>query len=306
MNRTRLSILALVASGALLAGCSGGASSDGGGTGAAGANNQTFTFSGSAGPAKSIHVEFPQELLDAMGSEAGNILITAADLKAYELDSTKYCAVEVTNTLADGALEALSATDKVDYESMTAYDLFVGGYGAKSLYELFFKYAENPDEIFLSGAADELLTLPAGPERDQVLQDWRLDGFDVDGFKAEVQRIKDDLASEASNADPVATLMDRLQADPLSDLDEAAPAPGRYLSDDGTKIIDVTECALEPFTDDGYAVSGTNFPIKSADGGSVDNLGSVKYAVMKDGNVTITSSSISGYQQDSSGNWLSK
>ncbi len=40
--------LALVASGALLAGCSGGVSSDGSGTGAATKRRDTFTFSGSA------------------------------------------------------------------------------------------------------------------------------------------------------------------------------------------------------------------------------------------------------------------
>ncbi|WP_154653587.1 hypothetical protein [Actinotignum schaalii] len=196
----------------------------------------------------------------------------------------------------------------MDYESITAYELYIGGYGTISLFEMFAKYMNDPDGFFDSGTADKLLTLPAGPERDQLLQDWGLDGFGVDTFKTEVQWIKDSLASEASGADPAATLIERFgtYAKPLSELDESAPASGKYVSDDGTKVITVKECTLEPFTDDSSADSTSSFLIKNSDGSSIDAFASITYTVMKDGNVTITSLSITGYQQDSSGNWRSK
>jgi len=123
MSQRHLSFVALLAAGALLSGCSGGVSSPSDGASHSPDSNQTFTFSGTLGPVESIHVEFPKPLLDAMGADADNLLVTAVDLKAHKLDSAKYCAVDVTRTFAKGAVETLSAPKKVDYQSMS----LVGG-----------------------------------------------------------------------------------------------------------------------------------------------------------------------------------
>lgn len=106
MEQRHLSLIALLATGALLAGCSGGADPRDGGTSSdsdTSSTTQTFTFGGALGPVESIHVEFPELLLDSMGSDADNLLVTSLDLKAHALDSAKYCAVDVTRTFSKGA-----------------------------------------------------------------------------------------------------------------------------------------------------------------------------------------------------------
>ncbi len=114
MDKRRLSLIALLATGALLSACSGGTSSSSDGADHSADANQTFAFGGVLGPVETIHVELPKPLLDAMGADADNLLVTAVDLKAHKLDSAKYCAVDVTRTFADGALEKLSALEDVD------------------------------------------------------------------------------------------------------------------------------------------------------------------------------------------------
>lgn len=75
MEQRHLSLIALLATGALLAGCSGGADPRDGGTSSdsdTSSTTQTFAFGGALGPVESIHVEFPEPLLDSMGSDADN------------------------------------------------------------------------------------------------------------------------------------------------------------------------------------------------------------------------------------------
>ena len=130
MSQRHLSFVALLAAGALLSGCSGGVSSPSDGASHSPDSNQTFTFSGTLGPVESIHVEFPKPLLDAMGADADNLLVTAVDLKAHKLDSAKYCAVDVTRTFAKGAVETLSAPKKVDYQSISLLALWASSHEA--------------------------------------------------------------------------------------------------------------------------------------------------------------------------------
>lgn len=304
MNRTRLSILALVATGALLAGCSGGtsseggASSDGGGTGAANATNQTFTFSGTAGPAESIRAELPQELLDAMGSEADGVLITGADLKTHALDSSTYCAADITFTLSDGALDKLSTPVEVDPTTTDAY--------LERLDELttqLWPNGNSPRDTRVLLGETGVLEM-TGAEREETLRQIGMEGFDVDAYLAGKQRIIDEISEEIQNADPAANLLDRIDAKPLSEFNEASPESGLYLSEDATKGIQVVKCALNPQSEDQAATS--RFPRVSSDVDGIETFASFDYTVMKDGKITIIGSTIQDWQQDSSGNWLEK
>lgn len=89
MSQRHLSFIALLAAGALLSGCSGGVSSPSDGANHSPDSNQTFTFSGTLGPVDSIHVELPKPLLDAMGADADNLLVTAVELRGHVSNSCR-------------------------------------------------------------------------------------------------------------------------------------------------------------------------------------------------------------------------
>lgn len=308
MSQRHLSFIALLAAGALLSGCSGGVSSPSDGANHSPDSNQTFTFSGTLGPVDSIHVELPKPLLDAMGADADNLLVTAVDLKAHKLDSAKYCAVDVTRTFAKGAVETLSAPKKVDYQSMSLLDLWASSDEAGQRLDALLKDSGASMGVKELLATDRgfILKMPAGPDRDARLQDIGLEGFDVDAFNAGVQKLKDELSASTPKSDPTATLLKRENAKPLSELNEASPEPGRYMSDDASVITVVMQCAVKPFSDSSRDTDFSSFWMSKSDSFSPESFASFRFTVMKDGKITITDSGVDGYQQDSSGNWLKK
>jgi lipoprotein len=308
MSQRHLSFVALLAAGALLSGCSGGVSSPSDGANHSPDSNQTFTFSGTLGPVESIHVEFPKPLLDAMGADADNLLVTAVDLKAHKLDSAKYCAVDVTRTFAKGAVETLSAPKKVDYQSMSLLDLWASSDEAGQRLDALLKDSGASMSVKELLATDRgfILKMPAGPDRDARLQDIGLEGFDVDAFNAGVQKLKDELSASTPKNDPTATLLKREGAKPLSELNEASPEPGKYMSDDASVITDVMKCALEPFADSTSDTAVETMRITKTGSSSPEDFAYLRFTIMKDGKITITDSNVLGFQQDSSGNWLKK
>lgn len=297
-HRSNLALITLVASGALLAGCSGGASSEGGAADTADRGGQTYAFSGSAGPATSIRAELPQELLQAMGSGAEEVLITGADLKAHALDSSTYCAADIAFTLSDGALDKLSTPVEVD---PTTTDAYLERLDALTT-QLWPSSSSPRDTRVLLGETGVLEM--TGAEREQTLREIGMEGFDVDAYLAGKQRIIDEISEEIQNADPVANLLDRIDAKPLSEFNEASPEYGLYLSEDATKGVQVVECALNPQSEEEAATS--RFPRVSSDVDGIETFASFDYTVMKDGKITIIGSTIQDWQQDSSGNWLEK
>lgn len=308
MSQRHLSFVALLAAGALLSGCSGGVSSPSDGANHSPDSNQTFTFSGTLGPVESIHVEFPKPLLDAMGADADNLLVTAVDLKAHKLDSAKYCAVDVTRTFAKGAVENLSAPKKVDYQSMSLLDLWASSDEAGQRLDALLKDSGASMSVKELLATDRgfILKMPAGPDRDAQLRDLGLEGFDVDAFNAGVQKLKDELSASTPKNDPTATLLKREGAKPLSELNEASPEPGKYMSDDASVITDVMKCALEPFADSTSDTGVETVRIMKTGSSSPEDFAYLRFTIMKDGKITITDSNVLGFQQDSSGNWLKK
>lgn len=270
-------------------------------------SNQTFTFSGTLGPVESIHVEFPKPLLDAMGADADNLLATAVDLKAHKLDSAKYCAVDVTRTFAKGAVETLSAPKKVDYQSMSLLDLWASSDEAGQRLDALAK--DSGASMSIKELASEMgfiFKMRAGPDRDARLQEIGLEGFDVDAFNAGFQKLKDELSASTPKSDPTATLLEREGAKPLSELNEASPEPGRYMSDDASVITDVMKCAVEPFADSTSYTGVETVRITKTGSFSPEDFAYLRFTIMKDGKVTITDSKVLGFQQDSSGNWLKK
>ncbi|MDO5025972.1 MAG: hypothetical protein Q4E03_05600 [Trueperella sp.] len=288
------SALALLATSLLLAGCSGGGDN---GLSA----NSDFAFDGIAGPAESIHIEIPQELMDAMGPEADKLLVTAIDIKAHDLDSAKYCAVDLTYTFSDGAIETLSAPLNIDPRGTQEY--------TEKLDELTLSFAPG----HTSGQVQDILSalymegggkMPAGPEREIILRRHGFESFDVDGYLEERQRIREEVSADIKNADPAVNLLSRMGAKPISEFNETAPEPGKYMQEDASSATVVRPCALNSFDDDN---SGRlKFFKASGDAAVTKDVATVKYTVMKDGKVTIISSEVKGYQQDSSGNWLEK
>lgn len=116
MNRKSILVTAGLAATLALAGCSGG-----------GGKTEAFDFTGGGSDgfydhldrASSIKVELPEGLLSAAGPEADSLLFTTATVSAVELDSSQFCAFEVTPDFKD-AEAAVDSLTRVDFDEETA------------------------------------------------------------------------------------------------------------------------------------------------------------------------------------------
>lgn len=63
----------------------------------------------SAGPAQEITVTVPDDLLEAAGLTASDLLAPTVTIRAHELETSKACAVDLVHTYSDGVLASADA-----------------------------------------------------------------------------------------------------------------------------------------------------------------------------------------------------
>lgn len=219
-----------------------------------------------------LAIRIPDALIEAAGNDADGLLVSEVKAKARELDSSKYCAVDLAISYRGDGLDALAKPKETEAE----HD----------------RRAENEREYILDrefgvSTIEEVKEL-------KLKEGWSPE--EVDELVAEFAAAGDIGPYEAKSAwEPLNT------AASIDDLDPSDPETGSYSSDDFKTLTWVLECAASPAADDRTKSFG--FPV-STDSGEIDNFAHVEISVMKSGTLTITEADVSDYESDSNGDWI--
>jgi hypothetical protein len=214
----------------LLAGCSTAASGDGVddnafSDGAPAAQAKVFEFqTPSYGSEGELTIRIPEALVEAMGSDADGLLVGEVKATARELESSKYCAVDLAIEYRGDGLDALDqpVMTKEQYEAQGEAEL-----KARLMREFGVETVEEAEASAPGGAA-------------------------------EVEEIVGNLEQGPYTAKPAWA---PLTAAPADDLDDADPELGWYLSDDSETLTFVQTCASDALDDD--SSDEFAFPIES-------------------------------------------
>lgn len=320
VSTSKKAALALLAAGTAiaLAGCSGGSEPGNGAPAGAQSQDALFEFQTSSyGSATdgNLTIRVPEALVEAAGSDADGLLVTEYRTSPHELGGAKYCGIDVQVTYADKSAQESAGQTSVDDASVQAaideaearvYRVFKvedqaeltrwfeqkiaeGGLTVDTLTP---EQLDNPYlmEFGLMVVEDVKSGMPVNAAV-QALLDFQTEGF---------RKKADDQAALAPAALYGQALAATTSARPLADLDEADPEDGLYVSDDGSELTYVVECAADPSDDDDTAY--LRFPLRVD--GEIESFASVDLVTMKSGSVVVLDSEVSGYAVDSQGNWI--
>ncbi|MGO1808553.1 MAG: hypothetical protein ACTH01_13465 [Micrococcaceae bacterium] len=290
---TMTTIAALGGAVLLLAGCSGGSDAstgtdETGGETAAGVYE--FQINGIE-PAEEITIRVPNDLREAMGSDADGMVVDQIVATAHDVEGVEYCAVDLAISYTDGQPDNLIKEGSETGMRSGAEQELLEAFDVASLDDV----AAKLDTIIAE--ADK-----QGTDVDMLLRE---NGYDVligyygteshNTGKAMIDYYMEDSTFRAddSGASVVASALGlgSGEARAQSDLDESAPKEGTYVSDDLTTVTRVGDCAASA-TDPDNAISMT-----------LPSVGSVELSVMTDGTIGVAGE-VDGYMRDSSNNWI--
>ncbi|MFD6176791.1 MULTISPECIES: hypothetical protein [unclassified Isoptericola] len=299
----------------LLAACSGGdggpTSADEAGTDAHGrAASTVFDFPlDGIEPATDVTVVVPDDLREALGVQAGAVLVDSIHVTAHDLDGLDHCAADLAITYADGGLEAIAgpvdaeaaaeeARDFAEHELLSAFDV------------------SSLDEA--AARVDDLIEQEGTGLRSQLVH-IGLVGSDMGDLYEEgdtgaelvakgISSAEESAAEHARKvtatpvADRIAPALDLAETGaPASELDDAAPEDGVYVTDDGSTVTVVGDCAADPFDPD----EAVELEIPATDDdGDLTSFAEVQLTTMTDGTVWV-GGSVDDYIRDANGDWIS-
>lgn len=171
-------------------------------------------------------VRIPESLVAAAGSDIGELLVTEAKLTARELDSAKYCAVDLEPVYAGDGADALTAPTMTESEwKKSNEEAFLSDVGAESMAEVENAIEQGGDEAeYLKELYEGYF---GGQYKPQIAWSW------------------------LSNAKPIA------------DFDESAPARGLFYEPGYKRFTYVNDCAASPTEEGDF---GFTFPMQDDNG----------------------------------------
>ncbi|MFE3461498.1 hypothetical protein ACFXKD_28485 [Nocardiopsis aegyptia] len=285
MNTTKTAAMAALGlSALLLTACSGG-------------QGNVFEFQAEPiEPASGITIRIPDDLREALGSQADGILVDSVDVTPHDLDGLEYCGVDLAVDFADGGLDALAVETT----------------------------ASTREPVFTEEEADELAERFTDDSEGLAAE---LDARGINLYESATPYAKENLEQHARNTDNVDTeelaylLREEISVDgertvpgwenlagdlvdvddiaQIADLDESDPRPGAYVHDDMETITVVTDCAASANDED--ATVPFVFPETGED--DVYAFAETPITVMSDGTLGVTGT-IDGFQRDANGNWI--
>lgn len=312
---TMTTIAALGGAALLLAGCSGGSDASagtdesGGGTAA---NVFEFQVNGIE-PAEEIAVRVPDDLREAMGSEADGLVLNGFTVRAHNVESAEFCAAELNLDWADGQPAGFIENNTEDLARAEGEQQLLDATGESSLDSL----ARTLDEVYSSAGV-------LGDDYSSIGQDsWdeirtglaeKGEGYSIFSEYATVpdtltgQEMIDtflDTSVENSGLDEssaVATLLgqDSSDAASIDEFDPNATEEGTFVAADHSSAIVVGDCAASATDPDNAFEVG----LGSVDSdGEASSIAEVQLSVMTDGTVGVAGE-VEGYMRDANENWI--
>lgn len=289
-------------------------------TGGSQAAGPTYDFMAQSVPSTSgLTVLIPQKLKDAMGSEAGNLLVDSYQLSAHPLDGAEYCAFDVKPSWVNGGIAKLKqptseassnaagnvADIDANVEELTrrAEGMSGGKKGEQALVAFYGPVAQGKSR-FLSDLSQGVSSR-AGQVTAFINQ--KASSSTATTYAALVEELKTFMKDQggsrdaSTNARPVSVVVSdavtgSTQPKPMSELSSNPTDSDTYVAEDGSRLTVVTLCSESEFSDS--RDEEIYFP--GADG----SVAQVYVTVMKNGTLTVRKGEVDGYKLDTTGNWI--
>lgn len=312
---TMTTIAALGGTALLLAGCSGGSDASAGTDetgGEAAANVFEFQTNGIQ-PAEEITVQVPDDLREAMRTEADGLVLDGFTVRAHDLASAEFCAAELNLDWADGQPAGFIENNTEDLARAEGEQQLLDATGESSLDSL----ARTLDEVYSSAGVlgDDYSSIGQGSWDDiRTGLAEKGEGYSIFSEYATVpdtltgQEMIDtflDTSVENSGLDEssaVATLLgqDSSDAASIDEFDPNAPEEGTFVADDHSSAVVVDNCAASA-TDPDNAIE-VDFGSVDSDG-EPSSIAEVQLSVMTDGTVGVAGE-VDGYTRDANDDWI--
>lgn len=256
-----------------LTGCSSGPDQSGAGNQGGPApqsNIYDFTTSMYASDANELKIQFADGLLKAAGSSTDDWMIESVDVKSLELDSAKYCAVDMNIAYAPDAIDkfAVETGDNVQNNIDLQEEI------KQILAEIEGGSTKHADIVKAAGSND--------PETIYVYMLENYSGTEKAMLPAGVNLLK-----KLVDAKPHM----------ITDLDLNELESGAYISEDYKTVTLVKGCAKSSTDDDGTNL--LKFP-----NGEGKPFASLNIGSMKNGSIVVHDGSVEKYVRDSNGDWI--
>lgn len=296
MRRTPTMTTAFAALGGvalLLAGCSGGSDASAGTDetgGETAAGVYEFQTNGIE-PAEEISIRVPDDLREAMGSDADGMVVDQIVATAHDVEGVEYCAVDLAISYTDGQPDSLIKEGSETGMRSGAEQELLEAFDVASLDDVAAKLDTIIAEADKQGTDVDMLLRENG--YDVLIGYYGTESHNTGQAMIDYYMEDSTFRADDSGASVVASALGlgSGEARAQSDLDESAPKEGTYVSDDLTTVTRVGDCAASA-TDPDNAISMT-----------LPSVGSVELSVMTDGTIGVAGE-VDGYMRDSSNNWI--
>lgn len=296
MRRTPTMTTAFAALGGvalLLAGCSGGSDASAGTdeTGGETAANVFEWQTNGIEPAEEITIRVPDDLREAMGSDADGMVVDQIVATAHDVEGVEYCAVDLAISYTDGQPDSLIKEGSETGMRSGAEQELLEAFDVASLDDVAAKLDTIIAEADKQGTDVDMLLRENG--YDVLIGYYGTESHNTGQAMVDYYMEDSTFRADDSGASVVASALGlgSGEARAQADLDESAPEEGTYVGEDYTTITRVSDCAASA-TDPDNAISMT-----------LPSVGSVELSVMTDGTIGVAGE-VDGYMRDSSNNWI--
>ena len=275
MKKPPLALIAVMATSTLaLTGCSSDSDAspvDNGAPAGSQSEAETFEFQYPRFVAEGeMTIRIPEALIEAARGDADGLLVSEVRATARELDSSRYCAVDLSVAYRGAGLGVLGEVAETEAE-----------------------YAQRAEDSLANFLKAELNAA--------TLDEAKVGLLEAGWSSEEADAYLEEVTMEGFLGPYVATsVWSPLDSTPIGDLDSSDPKTGRYISTDHETLTFVEDCAASP-ADDGDAAR-FEFPVLVD--GKIKTFASVEITTMKSGTLTVTENEVSNYTRDSNGDWI--
>lgn len=261
-------------------------------------------------PSEDVTIRIPDELREVMGADADGMVVNQIDVSAHETEGAEHCAADLSMSyLGNQPLDMVSGSDApTDRESVVqSFITRIPDSGVDdeaSVVEwldsaIEGRIAKGYGESEIAESFEELFGAPVDLESDTYLSPYQDGDTGQDVLDRYIGGASDE---QVPGTTIVAESLGLDDAHPLTELDESAPEPGAYLSDDYATITIVGDCAASAADPEG-AIEMT-LPSVDADG-KTSTVASLELSVMTDGTIGVAGE-VEDYMRDSHDEWIAR
>lgn len=261
-------------------------------------------------PSEEVTIRIPDELREVMGADADGMVVDLIAVSAHEIEGVQHCAADLSMSyLGNQPLDMVAANDAPTARESAVQD-FIKTIPDSEVDDeasaiewldsaIEGRIANGYGESDIAKSFEMQFGTPADLESDTYLSAYE----DGDTGREVLDRYVGSASDEeVPGTTIVAEGLGLDNAHPLTDLDESAPEPGTYVSEDYTTITIVDGCAASA-ADPEDAIEMT-LPSLGPNGKS-STVASLELSVMTDGTIGVTGE-VEDYMRDAHDQWIAR